>query len=100
MKDVNPNQHLLPSYATLLVLHLVLPGALPYGLAGWEGQRGEFICQGERQAETGAHHEPALLSPAISGRTAENQATEGKGVGEFDVRFWLWAQGFPVTVSI
>lgn len=101
MKDVNPNRHLLlPSCASLLVLCLVLPGALPNGLAGWESQRGEFIHQGESQAERAPHHGPALLSPALSDRTAGNWANEGKGVGEFTVHFWPWAQGFPVTVSV
>lgn len=82
------------------MLCFVLPGALPHGLAGWESQRGEFVHQWERQAGSTAHHEPALLSPVLSGRTAENQANEGKGAGEFAIHSSPWPQGFPVMVSV
>ena len=78
----------------------MLPGAVPRGLGGWNSRRGESVHQGERQAEGAACREPALLSPPLSGRAAENQANEGKGAGEFAVHLWLWTRGFPVTVGV
>lgn len=70
------------------------------GLAGWESHRGDSIYRGKRQAESTAHHGPALLSSVLPGSTSENWENDGKGAGEFAVHFWPWTQGFPLTLSV
>lgn len=50
--------------------------------------RAERVHRPRRKARRErSHHKLVLLSPALFGRRAENQTSEGKGAGEFAVHF-------------